>query len=228
MVTGGNKSSEPVTCEVNQKSKNSKTIVSCGYTWLEQKIIIVNPESLIPCAEEQVGEIWVRGESIGQGYWNKPEATAKIFQASLSGESKPKFLRTGDLGFIKDGELFVTGRLKDIIIIKGRNYYPEDIEFIVQQTHPSCRTNGTAAFTVENDREQQLIIVQEIERSYIKKLNTDNLIGDIRQAVMANYELQAQKIMLVKPSNIPKTSSGKIRRYACREKFITGKFNSIS
>ncbi|WP_036476578.1 fatty acyl-AMP ligase [Myxosarcina sp. GI1] len=241
LVTGGDRAIYPSICKVNptalardrilvEKENNqySKSLISCGRTWLGTELLIVNPESLKLCADGRVGEIWVRGKSVAVGYWNKPEATQQVFQASISEKSENRFLRTGDVGFVKDGELFVTGRYKDVIIIKGRNYYPEDIELTVQHSHPGLRLNGGAAFTIDNNIEQRLTVVQEIERSYIKKLNRDSLVGDIRQAVMANHELQAHEIILVKPGTVPKTSSGKICRYACREKFIDGQLNTLN
>ncbi|MEG5061534.1 AMP-binding protein [Microcoleus sp. A2-D2] len=124
---------------------------------------MVNPESLTQCQPHEVGEIWVAGETVARGYWNRPEETEKTFQAYLSDTSEGPFLRTGDLGFLRDGELFVTGRLKDLIIIRGRNFYPQDIERTADRSHPSLRQGAIAAFSVEADGEEQLIIVQELE-----------------------------------------------------------------
>ena len=141
-------------------STESRVFVGCGHSYIDTKVIIVNPESLTPCSSKQIGEIWVNSGSVAAGYWNRPEATKQTFQAYLK-EGEGPFLRTGDLGFVKNGELFVTGRLKDLIIIRGRNYYPQDIELTVEKSHPSLRGNCTAAFTVEIEGEERLIVACE-------------------------------------------------------------------
>ncbi|HBY79455.1 MAG TPA: AMP-dependent synthetase, partial [Cyanobacteria bacterium UBA11148] len=130
------------------------------------------------------------------------------------------FLRTGDLGFVQNDELFITGRLKDLIIIRGRNHYPQDIELTVEQSHPALRPGCGAAFTVEVDDSERLVIVQEVERSYLRKLEVDNVVEAIRRAISQHYELQVDAIVLLKTGSIPKTSSGKIQRHACKTGFL--------
>jgi acyl-CoA synthetase (AMP-forming)/AMP-acid ligase II len=130
-------------------------------------------------------------------------------------------LRTGDLGFLRDGELFVTGRIKDVLIIRGRNHYPQDIELTVEQSHPALRTSCGAAFTVTVNGEEKLIVVQEVDRSWLRKLEEDKVITTIRKAVTQQHELQVYATFLIKTNTIPKTSSGKIQRRLCREKLIT-------
>ncbi len=185
------------------------------------------PQSLTRCEKEQVGEIWVSGGSIASGYWNRPEATQETFQAYLKDAQEGPFLRTGDLGFLLDGELFVTGRIKDVIIIRGQNYYPQDIEMTVQKSHPALRPNCGAAFTVEFKGEERLVIVQEVERTYLRKLDVNEVVGNIRQAVTAEHSLQIYAIVLVKTGSIPKTSSSKVRRHACRAEFLTCSLNVV-
>jgi acyl-CoA synthetase (AMP-forming)/AMP-acid ligase II len=128
------------------------------------------------------------------------------------------------LGFLKDGELFVTGRIKDVIIIRGSNYYPQDIELTVEKSHPALRSGCGAVFTVESNGRERLIVVQEVKRSYLRNLGTDEIIGNICQAVTFQHELRVHKALLLRTGTIPKTSSGKIQRNACRKAFLEGTF----
>jgi acyl-CoA synthetase (AMP-forming)/AMP-acid ligase II len=211
-------------CPTDAQHLSSRHFVSCGATFLGQRLEIVHPEGLYRCPTGQVGEIWVAGDSIAKGYWNRTLETTKSFGAYLqepclsSIESGP-FFRTGDLGFVHDGELYITGRIKDVIIIRGQNHYPHDIEFTVQQAHPALMTNGGAAFTLELRGKEQLVIVQEVERTYLRKLEPQLVLKAIRQAVTSQHGLDLHAVVLVKPGTIPKTSSGKIRRRACQAAF---------
>ncbi|AFZ34734.1 Long-chain-fatty-acid--(acyl-carrier-protein)lig ase [Stanieria cyanosphaera PCC 7437] len=230
-----------ITAKVAQE--NARVLVGCGQSLPDQEIIIVNPETLIRCQSTEVGEIWLRGTSVASGYWNQPEMTENTFNAYLAGTQIGPFLRTGDLGFIEDGELFVTGRLKDIIIINGRNHYPQDIEQTVEASNPIILPRGTASFSVEIAGEEKLIVLAEIDRRYwelnrTSKLNNDEvqkslnevkeLIQIIRREVYKNHDLQPYKILLLKPNSLPKTSSGKIQRHACRASFLTDTLEVLS
>ncbi|MBW4455973.1 MAG: fatty acyl-AMP ligase [Nostoc indistinguendum CM1-VF10] len=206
--------------EANSNQEKVQTLVGCGRSEIDTRIAIVHPEFLTQCQASEVGEIWVSSSSVAQGYWRKPEQTKQTFQATLKDNASEHFLRTGDLGFIKNGELFVTGRLKDVIIIQGRNHYPQDIELTVENSHPALRPSCGAAFAVEFQGEEQLIIVQEVERSYLRRLDIDEVIGNIRQAVAVEHDIRVHTIALVKTGTIAKTSSGKIQRQACRQKFV--------
>jgi acyl-CoA synthetase (AMP-forming)/AMP-acid ligase II len=210
-----------------RKQESIRGFVGCGQNLLDQKILIVDPESLTPCPADKVGEIWVSGPSIAQGYWNRPEETQQTFQAYLADTGDGPFLRTGDLGFLQDGELFITGRIKDVIIIRGQNHYPQDIELTVEKSHPALRPGCGAAFAVEVKGSERLVIVQEVERSYLRKLDVNEVVGSIRQAVAAEHALQIYATVLVKTGSIPKTSSGKIQRYACRAGFLAGSLNVV-
>lgn len=198
----------------------AQILVSCGQSLLDQQIFIVHPETLTCCQPNEIGEIWVSGSSIAQGYWNRPDETEYTFRAYLSDTGEGPFLRTGDLGFLHEGELFVTGRLKDLIIIRGRNHYPQDIERTVEQSHPGMRLGCGAAFAVDVNGEEQLVVVQEVER-HCRRLDAEEIVGNIRQAVAANHELQVYAVLLLKTGSIPKTSSGKIQRQACRVGFLS-------
>jgi len=195
-------------------------LVGCGSTIPDQKIVIADPKNMKRCDDEQVGEIWVRGPSVAQGYWRQPELTDEVFHARLQDTGEGPFLRTGDLGFIRDGELFVTGRLKDLIIIHGRNYYPQDVELTVEQAHRRLRSGGCAAFSVETDDREQLVVVQEVERR--KKGGMESVYEAIRRDVAAEHDLVVNAIVLVKAGSIPKTSSGKIQRHACHKAYVDG------
>ncbi|MBN3897507.1 MAG: amino acid adenylation domain-containing protein [Nostoc sp. NOS(2021)] len=239
MVSGGIKNAKPaarivakaaleknLVVEVARSSDDTQTFVGCGQTLPQQKIAIAHPDTLTTCQPDEVGEIWVSGLSIGQGYWNRPVETEETFYAYLKDTGHGPFLRTGDLGFLHNGELFITGRAKDLIIIRGRNLYPQDIELTVERSHSSLRSDSGAAFSLEIDNEERLVVVQELE--FRAKPNLEEVIAAIRQAVTEEHEIQAYVVVLVKPGTIPKTSSGKIRRRATKEYFLTGKLDVVS
>ncbi|MEH2405959.1 condensation domain-containing protein [Nostoc sp.] len=207
------------------QSKDIQTFVSCGQTIPQQQIVIVNPETLTRCSSDEVGEIWVSGPSVGQGYWNRLLETEQTFHASLKDVGERPFLRTGDLGFLHNGELFITGRAKDLIIIRGRNLYPQDIELTVERSHLSLRPGSGAAFSVEVEKEERLVVVQELE--FRAKPNLEEVIAAIRQVVAEEHEVQVYAIVLIKPGTIPKTSSGKIQRRATHAEFLAGELEII-
>ncbi|GAB1545340.1 fatty acyl-AMP ligase [Scytonema sp. NUACC21] len=203
------------------------TLIGCGYSEINAKIVIVHPENLTCCAPLEVGEVWVSSTSVAGGYWGLPEETIQTFHAYLKDTGDGPFLRTGDLGFFKDGELFVTGRIKDVLIIRGNNFYPQDIERTVEQSHPALRSSCGAAFTVEVQSQERLVIVHEIERTYLHKLDAHEVVGNICQALKVEHELEVYTIVLLKTGTIPKTSSGKIQRQACRTKFLEKTLDSV-
>jgi len=202
-----------------------RTLVGCGGNLPDQRIVIADPETLTTCPAGRVGEIWVQGPSVAQGYWQEPEITERMFQARLKDTGEGPFLRTGDFGLLQDGELFVTGRLKDLIIIHGVNFYPHDIERTVQQSHPRLRPDCGAAFVVEVEGREQLIVIQEVERH--KRSDFQGVFTAIRRAVAGEFELAPEAIVLIKAGSIPKTSSGKIQRYACRKNYLAGTLNAV-
>lgn len=206
-------------------SDDIQTFVSCGQSVPQQQIVIVHPETLQRCQPDEVGEIWVSGPSIGQGYWNRPEQTEQTFHASLKDQNSRLFLRTGDLGFLDNGELFITGRAKDLIIIRGRNLYPQDLELTVERSHSSLRLGSSAAFSVEAENEERLVMVQELE--FRAKPNIEEVIAAIRQAVAEEHEVQVSAVVLIKPGTIPKTSSGKIQRRATKADFLANKLEVV-
>ena len=205
-----------------------RALIGCGQSEIGTRIVIANPASQATCADGEVGEIWLAGPVVAQGYWNRPDATAETFNAFLADTGEGPFLRTGDTGFLHGGELFVTGRLKDLIIIRGVNHYPQDIEFTVQQSHPGLAADCGAAFSVESGGEERLVVVQEVERTSRRNLDALGLVNAIRQAISRRHELQVYAIVLIRTATLPKTSSGKTRRHACRERFLAGALDVVA
>ncbi|MES1211707.1 MAG: phosphopantetheine-binding protein, partial [Acidobacteriota bacterium] len=167
----------------------------------------------------RIGEIWIAGPSVAAGYWRNPEATESDFQARLASGEGP-FLRTGDLGFVRDGELYVTGRIKDLVISRGRNHYPQDVELTAERSHSDLRPGSGAAFSVEVGGEERLVVVQEVERR--RRDNFEEVIEAVRRAVAEEHEVQAHEVVLVRVGTVPKTSSGKIQRRATRSLYLVG------
>ena len=223
--------------------EGSRLLVGCGYVRQGQEIAIVDPEKRTPCVPGTIGEIWVRSPNVALGYWGNEKATEETFQAflrrgvgvglastpnasptPLSGEGP--FLRTGDLGFCVEEELFITGRLKDLILIRGRNLHPQDIEQVVEKSHVLLRPGCCAALGVEGSESEQLVVVQEVGRHYDDVL-IQEAIEAIRQAVLSEFDVEVAAIELLRAGTIPKTSSGKIQRQACRSRLLAGELKAV-
>ncbi|NET90321.1 MAG: amino acid adenylation domain-containing protein [Kamptonema sp. SIO1D9] len=215
--------------EVGTHDEESKKVVGCGQAVPSQKIAIVNPQTLQVCESNQVGEIWLSGASVAQGYWNQEENTQQTFFSSLPDSTHEAYLRTGDLGFLHQGELFVTGRLKDSIAIAGRNYYPQDLELTVEQSHSALKMGGCAVFSVEVDRadSEKIVIVQEVKRS-VGHDRWEEIKSAIRQSIADRHSLQVYAVVLIKFGSLPKTASGKIQRHTCKAKFLTNHLQVIA
>jgi acyl-CoA synthetase (AMP-forming)/AMP-acid ligase II len=203
-------------------------VVGCGRNLTGQRIAIVDPETRRRLGADQIGEVWVGGPHICKGYWRNPEATTSTFQARIEGEDEP-WLRTGDLGFMDEaGELFITGRIKDIIIVRGINYYPQDIENTVYESHPALRRNCGAAFSVlTGDNQEKVVLVQEVERTHRRDIEIEEIVACIREAVANEHEIALDSIVLIRPGSIPKTTSGKIQRSAARRMWLQNSFETI-
>lgn len=254
MVSGGLHGAEPIyktvqTAGLKQHrviptqptDPQAQTLVSCGTTLGDQTIVIVHPETQTPCAANQVGEIWVAGASVGKGYWRNLAATQRDFHAYLADTGAGPFLRTGDLGFLDQGQLYVTGRLKDVVIINGRNHYPQDIEITVERCSDTIRPACCAAFSVELHNTEQLVVMAEVDRRYWRQSVGDgaqppsgkglaqgeNLEQLIRRTVFKEHDLPVHAVVLLKPGTIPKTSSGKIQRHVCRDRFLSQHLTDI-
>lgn len=195
---------------------DGRELVSCGLPILETEIAILRPDGS-PAARAQVGEIAIRGPAVAQGYWERPDESAERF--GWRGVDGRKWLRSGDLGFLRDGQLFVTGRSKDLVIIRGRNHYPQDIESTCETVHPAIRLGGVAAFSVPGAGGQEgLCVVAEVSGGAA----LDEVETALREALAKEHELSLEGLALIRPRTIPKTTSGKIQRQACRRAWLEG------
>lgn len=202
-----------------------RTLVSSGHALQDMRVAIVHPDSMTTCASDEVGEIWVSGASVTQGYWNRPEETERACRAYLTDTGEGPFFRTGDLGFMQNGELFVTGRLKDLIILSGRKLYPQDIELTVEQSYPALRPACCAAFAVDGNGEEQLVVVAEVEPRYQPgrlPLDVDSVVRTIRRAVAEVHDARVHTVALLRAGRMPMTTSGKVQRHACKASFLNG------
>ncbi|MEO6196031.1 MAG: amino acid adenylation domain-containing protein [Thermoanaerobaculia bacterium] len=211
---------------------DTRTLVGSGTAPEGARLLVVDPESRVPRAPGEVGEIWIAGPAVAAGYWGLPEATAASFGARTADGGGP-WLRTGDLGFLGGdgelGELFVTGRSKDLIILRGRNHYPQDLELTVERSHPALRPGCGAAFAVEpreGGGEERLVVVQEVRREQ-READPAELVAAIRRAVAEEHEVQVHAVVLLRPATIPKTTSGKIQRAACRARYLDGTLEAL-
>ncbi|KWF10189.1 beta-ketoacyl synthase [Burkholderia ubonensis] len=214
---------------VATKSAGGKphALVSCGRAWAEHRLRIVNAETGQPCPPGRIGEIWVTGPSVGVGYWNRPEETERTFHARLDGDDA-RYLRTGDLGFVDGDDLFVTGRLKDLIIIAGRNHYPQDLEQSAEGSHPALAPNASAAFSITVDDVERVVIACEVRREALNTLNAEAVAAEIRRTLAEAHDVDLYAAILLKPATIPRTSSGKIQRSRTRQAFLNGQGLAIA
>jgi acyl-CoA synthetase (AMP-forming)/AMP-acid ligase II len=210
-------------------AEDGQTLVGCGRQLCGERLAIVEPEGRTPLPPGQVGEIWIAGPNVAQGYWGNPSATDAVFRARVEGGGAECWLRTGDLGFVDEhGETFITGRIKDLIIIRGINHYPQDIEETVQNCHPALRRHGGAAFTVlDRNEEEALVVVQEVERTYRQQIAGSEVIPLVREAIVREHDIAARQIVLIRPGTLPKTTSGKIQRQLTRQMFLTGTLSAV-
>ncbi|MHA7627475.1 amino acid adenylation domain-containing protein [Corallococcus sp. M7] len=220
IVTGHALGTAPVTDGVN--------LVGSGRVLEGNTVRLVDARTARECAPGEEGEIWVAGASVGQGYWERPEESERVFRAKVEGEGSDggRYLRTGDLGVLRGGELFVTGRIKDLIILRGRNLYPQDVESTTVRVHSALRPGCTAAFSVELEGEERLVIVQEVDSRHAGT-DLEALARSIREAVAQSHDAQAHDVVLIQAGSLPKTSSGKVQRYACRQAWLAGELEVL-
>jgi acyl-CoA synthetase (AMP-forming)/AMP-acid ligase II len=207
-------------------ARSSRYAASGPVTKPDTTLLIVDPETRLPCEPDRVGEIWVDGPSKALGYYGLPEETAAVFHAQLADDQVGRFLRTGDLGFLHDGELFVTGRLKDLIIVHGLNHYPQDIEDSVRGCHATIRAGGVAAFAVSTGEHEptgeRLVLFVELRQRRPGEGVADEVVRAVRRAVYENHRLAVHTVVLGLTGLVRKTTSGKVRRQACREAYVSG------
>ena len=245
MVTGGLCLRPVVTRRIlRQDLENSKAVlapetsplektfelVSSGFSRTSHKTIVVNPETEELCRDNEVGEIWSAGPSIAKGYWNRPDESSQVFHGlAKNNEGDPnngRYLRTGDLGFINDGELYVTGRLKDLMIIRGRNIYPQDVESSFQAAHKDLRPGYGSVFSIDVEGEERVVAVQEIESSASGPAK--DIFDAAFAAVSTEHELQLYAMVLLKKGELPITSSGKVQRRQARSQYLAGKLDVVA
>ncbi len=251
MVTGGSPTQPPnykwidkerlaQQLVVDSDRERGQALVGCGRVCLSrspslpsgqmqsiQAIRIVDPATHIQCAPGTVGEIWLSGPNIARGYWDRPELNEEIFNARIVGSDAGPFLRTGDLGFLDKEELYITGRSKDLIIVRGANHYPQDIEVTVESVDPSINPTGVAAFGVEDADGERVIVVAEIARTSLRKIDSKALAKSIRQKVFEQREVAVDDVVLIRPGTLPKSSSGKVQRGRCRTLYLAGGLATI-
>jgi natural product biosynthesis luciferase-like monooxygenase protein/amino acid adenylation domain-containing protein len=213
--------------EVAPAHPGARSLVGCGRPIADTELAIVDPETRRRCAPDEIGEIWVKCEGLARGYWKHPQETEAKFHARIADTQEGPFMRTGDLGFMRHGELFISGRVKDLVIIRGQNYYPQDIEWTVERSHPLLRPGCCAAFSVEVGLEERLVLVQEVRREFVPA-DEREVFEAIRERVAERHELQPYAVVLIKTGTINKTSSGKIQRHASRREFIAGTQEAVA
>lgn len=237
-ITGGEKTEPPLVqyvqeaaLEKNQvvlaspQQKRVQALVSCGRSWLDGRVAIAHPDTLDRCAPNQIGEIWVATAGLGKGYWQQPDLTAQTFQAHLQTGDGP-FLRTGDLGFLLDGNLYITGRLHDVLVFWGLNHYPHHIEGTISACHPGFSAN-CAAFAVPVAGQERLVIAQEVQRSYRRTLKAKDVASTVHWMAFQDHFVDVYALALVSPGGLPKTPSGKLQRSQCRQQFLDGTLKVI-
>ncbi|HJQ20952.1 MAG TPA: aminotransferase class I/II-fold pyridoxal phosphate-dependent enzyme [Gemmatimonadaceae bacterium] len=237
-VAGGPWGHGPYTLDVSRAALERKRVVpatagdrlrlvSSGAPAPGQTVRIVDPETREERADRRIGEIWVAGDSVAQGYWRNAVESAATFGATVAGEDRHTFLRTGDLGFLDDGQLFVTGRLKDLIILNGRNYYPQDLEIAAERSHPSLRPGHSAAFAMNDDAaRERLVIALEVTRHH-RESDHESVFSAVRRALAEREGILPDIVVLVRQNGIPRTSSGKVQRRATRAMLADGSLDVV-
>ncbi|WP_281989623.1 fatty acyl-AMP ligase [Aquimarina aggregata] len=215
--------------KVLDKDNNDESLsfVSCGTKEDGHEIRIVDPETLTLSDDLTIGEIWIKSPSVAVGYWGKEDLTEEMFHAFVKDTGEGPFFRTGDLGFMIDENLYISGRHKDLIIIRGKNYYPQDIEHTVQKTHESLRPGCGSAFAIENEDGEALIVVQEVKREFRRKVDVDEVTNAICMAVSKEYQVQVKDVVLIEPSSFPKTTSGKLQRLASKDMYLKNNLQPV-
>ncbi|HEX4955004.1 MAG TPA: amino acid adenylation domain-containing protein [Thermoanaerobaculia bacterium] len=237
MAAGGGRAPRPVLCAFDasglerlralpaaEDDPRARRLVGCGHAVPGAEIVIVDPDQVRACGAGEVGEIWLGGPAVAAGYWNRPELSEQTFEAGLPERPGSSFLRTGDLGFLADGELFVVGRRKDLLIVRGRNHHPQDVERTALAAHPALRPNGAAAFTLEGERGEEACVVVELARGHRGEL--EGVARAVREAVAGQLDLVLDEVVLIRGS-VPRTTSGKVQRGRCRAALLAGELEVL-
>ena len=238
-VSGGLRDSKPVVlnldsdklavgtvARVGDDTSSFARVVGCGQVKPEHSIDIVDPETCERAGPTEVGEVWLRGPSVAKGYWGRPNESDDVFGAQIRRESEGPYLRTGDLGFLANGELFVVGRCKDVIVARGRTLHPQDIERTVENCAPSLQPGGGAAFPIDLNDEEVLVVVHSVRSD--DSMDYESMLGSIREHVTQEHGVSPSSIVLIRAGALPKTSSGKVQRRVCKQAFLEGTLEIIA
>lgn len=205
-----------------------RSLVACGRTYPGHELAIVEPESRTRLANGRVGEIWLRGPSVARGYWNRPEETAACFGATLADEhGSGGWLRTGDLGLVGPQGVFVTGRRKDLIIIRGMNFDPQDIEAAAANAHPAIAAAGSGAFSIDDATGERVVLALELPRRLLRDCDPTDIAAGVASAMSLKFGLTLHDLVFVAPASLPRTTSGKIQRHLCRERYARDELHAI-
>ncbi|AKQ66000.1 Malonyl CoA-acyl carrier protein transacylase [Myxococcus hansupus] len=210
-----------------ERDSAETVLVGCGQSLGDQDLRVVDPRTGRPCEPGRVGELWVRGPSVADGYWQRPEETERTFHGRLADSGEGPYLRTGDLGVLDGGEVFITGRLKDLLVLRGRNFYPQDLEHSAERSHPGARPGCGAAFSVDVEGEERLVLVQEVSSKVASEADAGEVAAHIRAALGEAHGVAPHAVVLISAGSLPKTSSGKVQRRASREAFLTGALDVV-
>jgi acyl-CoA synthetase (AMP-forming)/AMP-acid ligase II len=214
-----------VAVPVAPDSEGASVLVSCGCP-AGQQVRIVDAQTGLPKPDGHVGEVWISGPNVALGYWGRPAETEHTFGATVAGEPDGQWLRTGDLGLRHDGELYVTGRLKDLVIVDGRNHYPQDLELTVEEAHPAIRPHNVAAFAVpgsdDGDGERLVVVAERSSRVPATQVDAAELTAAVRAALAGEHGIALSELVLLNAGGVSRTSSGKVSRAACRKRYLDG------
>jgi acyl-CoA synthetase (AMP-forming)/AMP-acid ligase II len=217
LFIAGKARGQPLTLREHQGG----TLVGCGLAFGDTELLIVDPDTRATLLPTETGEIWVRGTSVANGYWRHPELSAATFQARLAKDDGDSYLRTGDLGFICEGELYITSRLKDVIIMYGKKYSPQDLEAEAEASHEALGERGAAAFSFVREGRERVVVVAELRRTWLRRQEEwPHVVSAVRAAISVVHGLVVDEVVLIKPTTLPRTSSGKVRRAQCRSDYL--------
>ncbi|MTH95087.1 fatty acyl-AMP ligase, partial [Roseibium sp. RKSG952] len=209
--------------------KEARKIVSCGKVYSSHQLVLAEPETHERIMDGQPGEIWISGPCVASGYWNKPELTEEVFRARLAGDDSGRtWLRTGDLGTLIDGELYVLGRIKEMVIVRGQNHYAVDLEITANDSSPLLGHDRTIAFGVEDEGGEQLVLVHELNRSALRRFDPNALARAMRRAVLEAHEIDVATVVFIRPATLPRTTSGKLQRTKARQQFKDGMLTQVA
>jgi len=204
-----------------------RALVSCGRPIHDEQLVIVDGTTRDRCPPGKVGQIWIKGPNVASGYWRRDGENDSTFAARIAGSQEGPFLRTGDLGFVIDDQLYVTGRQKELLIVRGRNHYPRDLERTMQTAHECLLPMAGTAFSIDAQDGEEIVLVQEVDRAF-RSINLDQVIHTIRRVVAEEHEVEIHAVVLIRQASLPRTTSGKLRRHVCRQRYLDGDLKTLA